>query len=254
MKIPLLLITISISASLFAQTTKKIKKDNHLNITEEYYVLDNDPDVKEGSYVSRAFYGDWLYSEGFYKKNQKDSLWKYYDYAPDSSMAHYAKFISQTGSYKNDQKVGVWDFYNPKGEQQLKYDFTNKKLLFYKASSDTLKQTVINGTDTVKMVLDHQPIYLNGTNGIFRIIGRNLRYPKEAKEANIQGKVLIAFTIDTIGKPSNFRIKKGIGYGCDEEALHAVKLIDGEWLPAELHGKAVTVEYIMPISFTIETH
>jgi TonB family protein len=78
-----------------------------------------------------------------------------------------------------------------------------------------------------------------------------LRYPAKAREDNIQGKVIIAFIIDENGKVSNFSVKKGIGGGCDEEALKAIKNIDGDWLPALLNGKAVAVECQVPVSFTL---
>ena len=80
------------------------------------------------------------------------------------------------------------------------------------------------------------------------------RYPAEAKERNIQGKVIIAFTIDENGNVSNYKIKKRIGGGCDEEALRITKLITGDWLPGMLNGKPVKVEFEMPFSFTLASN
>jgi protein TonB len=82
-------------------------------------------------------------------------------------------------------------------------------------------------------------------------VADKLRYPAEAKEKNIQGKVIIAFTIDTNGSVSNYVIKKRIGGGCDEEALRVVQLVTGEWLPGMLNGKPVKVEFEMPFSFAL---
>jgi TonB family protein len=171
----------------------------------------------------------------------------------DSLTKKYNIYITKSGSYKDDQRVSIWDFYDTKGGHQLSYDFTDRKLLFHKTSTaDTVKQEVISGGDTVKMVLDHPPLYLGTDNDRGMALYKNLRYPTEAKEKNTQGKALIAFTIDAQGKTSNFRIKKDLANGCGEAALHAVQLMEGEWAPAELNGKPVTVEYEFPVSFTIE--
>jgi TonB family protein len=84
-----------------------------------------------------------------------------------------------------------------------------------------------------------------------RPIFAGLRYPLDVKSANIQGKVLIGFTIDQNGNVSNYRVKQGLGFGCDEEALNAVKRMTAAWLPGILNGNPVVVEYVIPISFTV---
>ena len=78
-----------------------------------------------------------------------------------------------------------------------------------------------------------------------------VRYPAAAKENNTQGKVIVAFTVDLNGQPSNYRVKKGIKNGLSEEALRVIKTIDGDWLPAVLNGKQVVAEGTMPLSFQL---
>ncbi len=79
---------------------------------------------------------------------------------------------------------------------------------------------------------------------------RNLRYPAQAKDATIQGSVLVGFVIDKEGVLTDVRVIKGIGSGCDEEALRVIKK-SPRWKAGMQNGQAVRVRYIIPISFTI---
>ncbi|MDB4924375.1 energy transducer TonB [Mucilaginibacter sp.] len=79
----------------------------------------------------------------------------------------------------------------------------------------------------------------------------SLRYPTTARLRGVQGKVVVAITINKDGVVSNYRVKNAVGYGCDEEALRVVKNIGGDWLPGILDGKPVTAEYLVPVSFRL---
>jgi TonB family protein len=219
MKITLSLIGFIITGSLFAQTKQMSKYDQTSYLTERYEVLMSDTNTRQGEY---SLVGSKLLRKGFYKNNQKDS---------------------------------VWTSYNYQREPQIVYDYTNKKLIDYKQShwdnSKDGKYYVINGSDTTKKELDQPPIYLDGDGKRLSIMIDKVRYPTEAREKNIRGKVLIAFTVDTNGGVSNYVIKKRIGGGCDEEALRVVQLINGEWVPGMLNGKPVKVEFEMPFSFAL---
>ncbi|MDO3626677.1 energy transducer TonB [Mucilaginibacter sp. BT774] len=221
MKLILSLITITLTGSLFAQTKQITKYDDVLSLKERYDVLESDTNIRQGEY---ALISSKLLRKGFYKNNQKDSVWTSYDYNRDI---------------------------------QIVYDYTHKKLIDYKKSrwdnSKNGEYDIINGTDTTKRKLDQPPIYLDGDGKRLAIVIIKTRYPAEAREKNIQGKVIIAFTIDENGDVSKYKINKRIGGGCDEEALRIAKLITGEWLPGMLNGKPVKVEYEMPFSFTLQT-
>lgn len=71
----------------------------------------------------------------------------------------------------------------------------------------------------------------NGYGGLKRFIKSEIRYPQEAKDKDITGKVTLSFTVNKSGSLSDFIIEKGLGYGCDEEAIRLIK--DGpQWSPA----------------------
>ena len=248
MKLPLSLIAIIISGHLFAQTKKVTNEDKSLGIKEKYYVLKSDKSIKEGAYAAYAIFGEQLVCEGFYKNNLKDSIWYYYNFQGR---------LAEAGKYENGEKAGVWNAYDSKGKLQVQYDYTSRKLLIYnqsKSDSTHREYYVINGSDTVKTFLGRPPIFLDGEARSMRQLIAGIRYPSAAKEHNVQGKVYIRFTIELNGKASNFRVKKSLGYGCDEEALKAVERAfdGGDWLPGLLNGAPVVVDYEAPVNFTLE--
>lgn len=70
-----------------------------------------------------------------------------------------------------------------------------------------------------------QPVFAGGKKGLDQFIKDHMRYPEEALKNGIQGTVSVDFDIDVFGDVSNTRVKHGIGYGCDEEAIRLVKLL-----------------------------
>lgn len=79
----------------------------------------------------------------------------------------------------------------------------------------------------------------------------NITYPEDAKEKGISGRVFIQFVIEKDGSVSNVKVMKGIGGGCDEEAVRVVKSMP-KWKPGKQKGKPVRVNYILPVSFKLD--
>lgn len=241
MKLTLSLIATLFAGSLYAQTIQKINL--HGNVRDVYYVLKADENVKEGSYIVAFTYDTSrvIYS-GFYKNNLKDSLWKYYSFNK----------LAEMGPYKNDKKEGVWTMYNGDGNIQLKYDYSNKKLLFYQPSdydSDIFK--IFKGDSVSMGILQQAPIYLNGNLMLIHVIASNLHYPAIAKENQIQGNVIVSFRINSNGLTSDYKVVKHLQKDCDNEALRVIKLVSEGWLPGILDGKPVSVEYVIPVKFVL---
>jgi TonB family protein len=69
------------------------------------------------------------------------------------------------------------------------------------------------------------PKYIGGSEAFKTFIAENLRYPEAALEAKIEGSVLVEYDIFDDGCVSNPHILKGLGYGCDEEAMRVIGLL-----------------------------
>jgi protein TonB len=80
---------------------------------------------------------------------------------------------------------------------------------------------------------------------------RNLNYPAAAKEAGITGSVVIQFVVNEDGEISNAKVLRGIGGGCNEEAIRVVKSMP-KWKPGKQNGRAVKVYYTLPIRFVLQ--
>ena len=77
----------------------------------------------------------------------------------------------------------------------------------------------------------------------------NLKYPAEAMKAKVEGKVIVKFIVNEDGRVSDCSVIKGIGSGCDEEALRVVKNMPAWKTPAMKDGKPVKVYFKLPILF-----
>ncbi len=95
------------------------------------------------------------------------------------------------------------------------------------------------------------PQYVGGMEALRTFLQKNLKYPGPAQRSNIQGRVYLNFTVEPDGSLSNINVMRGIGFGCDEEALRVMKLMP-KWKPGKQSGRAVRVRFNMPIVFTLE--
>lgn len=163
---------------------------------------------------------------------------------------------AQKNYWKNQfprKPAGVWEFYDYKGELEQTYDFTKDSLIYQKTfpQASNVKYKVISDSDTLLTKLDTAPVLIGGSAVVGRTFTNNLKYPPEARERRIQGRVIISFMVGSDGKASNFKIQTGIGSGCDEEALRVVRLIHNKWFPATLNGRKVNILYNIPVFFRL---
>lgn len=94
------------------------------------------------------------------------------------------------------------------------------------------------------------PEFEGGMKAWAKFIQKNMRYPDAAQEQGLQGKVFISFVVEKDGSVSNVSIIKGIGGGCDEEAVRVIKK-SPRWKPGRQNNQNVRVRYQMPLSFAI---
>ena len=101
--------------------------------------------------------------------------------------------------------------------------------------------------NTVVMVPEVMPKFDN----LPAFLQKNLRYPEMAKEQNVTGKVYVSFVVDEEGRIMNATVLKGIGFGCNEEALRVVRLIP-KATPGYMGKKAVKVSLVQAIDFRLQ--
>jgi TonB family protein len=99
-------------------------------------------------------------------------------------------------------------------------------------------------------IVENMPMFRGGERKLMEFIGNNVVYPKEAIDAGIEGRVFVEFYIEKDGTVCDAKVLRGIGYGCDEEALRVIGLMP-KWYPGKQRGKAVRVRYTLPINFKL---
>ena len=126
------------------------------------------------------------------------------------------------------------------------------------AASEALRmQRIVLAGDTLKGRIgkpsgaDREPEFSKGgLQGFFRYMTQNIQYPKEAKRAGIQGKVVVKFLIEKDGTVNHVRVWRSVNPELDQEAVRLISSMP-KWKPAQLNGEPVIVEYTVPVFFRI---
>jgi protein TonB len=101
--------------------------------------------------------------------------------------------------------------------------------------------------DVYNMV-DQSAKFQDGYNSIIKFVQENIKFPAEAKENNVHGKLMVSVVVEKDGSLSDIKIKKGLGYGLDEEIVRIIKMMP-KWQPAQHKGKAVRQSQTIMIPF-----
>jgi protein TonB len=107
---------------------------------------------------------------------------------------------------------------------------------------------VVKAQEAVQKEVDEMPVPPGGMEGFTNYMAQNLKYPATAKEAKIEGMVMITFVVKSDGSVDAVEVLRGIGGGCDEEAVRVVKN-SGIWSPGKKEGKAVAARMTLPVQF-----
>ncbi len=101
------------------------------------------------------------------------------------------------------------------------------------------------------MVVEQMPSFPGGMGALMKYLATHIKYPELAKESGIQGRVFINFVVEPDGSIDHVKVLRGIGGGCDEEAVRVVKSMP-KWNPGKQRGKPVRVSFNLPVKFTLE--
>ena len=100
-------------------------------------------------------------------------------------------------------------------------------------------------------IVEEMPSFPGGEAKLMEYVAKNIKYPQIARETGIQGRVFVGFVVEPDGSISNVKLLRGIGGGCDEEAMRVIKSLP-KWKPGKQRGKAVRVSYQIPGFFKLQ--
>ena len=105
--------------------------------------------------------------------------------------------------------------------------------------------------DEIFTIVQDMPSFPGGDGAMLSYLGKNIKYPTLAKDGGIQGTVYVTFVVEKDGRVSDVKVLRGIGGGCDEEAIRVVKSMP-RWTPGKQRGKPVKVQYNLPCRFVLQ--
>lgn len=108
----------------------------------------------------------------------------------------------------------------------------------------------VQAQEKVSSQVEEMPVPPGGIIGLTNYMIQNLTYPSAAKEANVQGMVVVSFIVTAEGKVEHVEVLRGIGSGCDEEAVRVISN-SGIWTPGKNGGNAVAVKMTLPVQFKL---
>ncbi len=116
-------------------------------------------------------------------------------------------------------------------------------------SRTTLKQSAQEEEPFV--VVEEMPMFPGGDSALIAYIGKNTRYPENAKAKNIQGKVILRFCVTATGSVDRISVLKGVNRDLDAEATRVISTLPS-FKPGKQGGKPVAVWYMVPVNFSLE--
>jgi protein TonB len=99
-------------------------------------------------------------------------------------------------------------------------------------------------------IVEEMPSFPGGEQKMMQYLSDHIKYPPVARENGITGRVYVKFVVDKEGKIKDAVVLRGIGAGCDEEALRVVRTMP-DWKPGRQNGRSVPVYFNLPINFTL---
>jgi periplasmic protein TonB len=98
---------------------------------------------------------------------------------------------------------------------------------------------------------DISPAFPGGMGSLSGFLSKNMQYPAPAVRSGTEGRVIVQFVVERDGSIAQAKVLKGIGFGCDEEALRVVNKMP-KWSPGSNNGEKVRVFYTLPILFKLD--
>jgi TonB family protein len=132
-----------------------------------------------------------------------------------------------------------------------KHDFIGFRLALsdsFMENTSAPKEEVFEGN--IFTIVETMPEFPGGEDMKLQYFAKNLIYPTIARSNGIQGKVWLNFIVEPNGSVSHVTVLRGIGGGCDEEAIRLVKAMP-KWTPGKQQGKAVRVTVNTSVAFTL---
>ncbi|HVV55611.1 MAG TPA: TonB family protein [Mucilaginibacter sp.] len=138
------------------------------------------------------------------------------------------------------------------GQKTVKGDPNADIVINEPVGNSDVKQVTEEDPNKIFTSVEKEPEFAGGIEKFYAYLQKNMHYPAIARENNVQGKVYVTFVVEKDGSLTDIKVLRGIGSGCDEEAVRVLKN-SPKWTPGIQNGRSVRVQYTMPISFILQS-
>lgn len=141
---------------------------------------------------------------------------------------------------------------NPKSSVKLEKEAIKERLMEdVKELAQNMEKGIKQFPAIMNNIIEHNAQPKGGMQAFYKHFSHNLVYPKAALAHKIEGKVFVSFIVNADSTLSNFQLLRGIGYGCDEEAVRVLKL-SPKWEPYLWRGVPTKQKFTFPIRFQLK--
>ena len=218
----------------FNKTGKKVgTKDS----ADHYsFIIRNQEDTNRVKLISYYASGKQKSEVNYINQNKKilDGL---------SSMWSEEGTLTSEAEYVNNKMNGTFKTYWDNGNLKRSDRYENDQFVSGNCFSST-------GKDTAYFPYEQSPVYPGGTAELRKYMSNAVKYPAEARRKEIQGRVLIQFSVNQQGKLGDFKVTQKVDPMLDEEALRVIKNMP-DWQPGKMDGKPAKFLYALPVNFML---
>lgn len=151
---------------------------------------------------------------------------------------------SSSGIYKNGKQLGAWIYY---------FDNQKDSSLLTVLENGEKKYSRKSKLEDVFTVVEYMPEFPGGPSEMMKFIQSTIRYPRNAQEKSLGGKVYLKFVVDSTGKIAEANVIKSTSIEeLDQEALRVVRAMP-KWKPGTQNGRSVNVFFNLPLNFNLPT-
>ena len=248
----------------YSDLEKGLKMDTTLIFNEDGTLYSITPYNKKGEMESEMiFYKNGKLSlETYFKNNVKNGVSRYYyEDGKLHNLDHYENgvltdtsytyrnngIIKEKKTYANGTLKKTFSF-NTAGTLTFEYTFN--------ADGDTISTNNPAG-ESLAIILEEPklfeelPIYTGGISALYAFLGITIKYPRDARDNNIQGKVMVKFVVDDSGEIRNIQTTNPIYPVIDFEAMRVINSMPA-WVPGKQNGENVDVLFNLPVLFRLD--
>ena len=159
--------------------------------------------------------------------------------------------LEQGAAAADGKRVGKWNFYTRQQELELTFDYDSSRIAYQQPDTARYLVKAAGHPEWVLKKPARAPRVLGSTDQRLAKLLGSLRYPINALRQQLQGTVVVAYTVDTDGHSRDYTIEKSLSSDCDQEVWRALQGLPDNWVPAIYLGRLTPARFYLTVHFQV---